>query len=259
MNVNGDEPLAAFPATSVVIQHAGREPVLANPNHVIFYGPGTRYRRMLHDARGDRCLFVNLRPAAVGELLDELGVSARSGEIPFEHGPSDAHAYARLRVAAARFSVGVDDVLELEDAAHEAVVGALERGADLFVRRRRAPRIRTEHDHHRLVEGAKELLTERATQRDSLETLARMLHTSAFHLGRIFRAHTGFSLHAYRTQLRLRLALDRLAAEHSDLGTLALELGFNSHSHFTGAFCTAFSTPPSQVRKSVEAALVARS
>ncbi len=52
VNVNGDQPLAAFPWTSVVIHQVGREPVLANSNHVIFYGPGTRYRRALHDARG---------------------------------------------------------------------------------------------------------------------------------------------------------------------------------------------------------------
>jgi AraC-like DNA-binding protein len=98
-----------------------------------------------------------------------------------------------------------------------------------------------------------------------------MLHTSAFHLGRIFRAHTGFPLHAYRTQLRLRLALDRLAERPSDLAALALDLGFNSHSHFTDTFRAAFFITPSdarvaldpgvrsELRKSVEAPLLGRS
>jgi AraC-like DNA-binding protein len=271
VNVNGDEPLVAFPGTSVVIQHVGREPVLANPNHVIFYAPGTRYRRVLHDERGDRCVFVSFRRQILDRLLAHAGLDPASGEIPFGHAPSEAAAYLRLRIAVSRLLSATGDVLQLEQAAHDALACAVERGATLHANRRRSPRARTEQDHHRLVEDAKALLTERATGQDSLETLARMLHTSAFHLGRIFRAHTGFSLHAYRTQLRLKLALDRLAERPSDLAGMAIELGFNSHSHFTGTFRTAFAVTPSdarlaldaglgrQLRKTVEAPLLARS
>jgi AraC-like DNA-binding protein len=59
-------------------------------------------------------------------------------------------------------------------------------------------------------------------------------------------------MHAYRTHLRLRLALDRFADPDADLGTIALELGFNSHSHFTGAFRSVFSATPSEVRGSLD-------
>jgi AraC family transcriptional regulator len=250
VNVNGDEPLAAFPATSVVIHQLGREPVLANANHVMFYAAGARYRRILHDARGDQCLFASLRPEFAGELLEAIGLFDEG--IPFSHGPSDSGAYLQLWLAAGRLIAGTAESLQVEEAVNGALARSLERGARLHVSRRRPPRDRTEHDHHQLVEDAKALLTERVANHDSLEALARSLHTSAFHLGRVFRDRTGFTLHAYRTHLRLRLALDRFADSEAGLGTIALELGFNSHSHFTGAFRSVFSAAPSEVRGALE-------
>ena len=44
-------------------------------------------------------------------------------------------------------------------------------------------------------------------------------------------------------------ALERLAVGADDLTTLALELGFSSHSHFTDAFRREFGRPPSAARK----------
>ena len=49
--------------------------------------------------------------------------------------------------------------------------------------------------------------------------------------------------------LRLRAALERIA-DGEDVATLALALGFSSHSHFTSAFRRAFGVAPSQVRSS---------
>ena len=43
-----------------------------------------------------------------------------------------------------------------------------------------------------------------------LGRLARRLQTSPYHLARVFRAETGFSVHAYRQSLRLRMALERM-------------------------------------------------
>jgi AraC family transcriptional regulator len=255
LNVVGDEHLAAFPCTSVVIQHAGRESVLANPNHVMFYGPGARYRRVLHDARGDRCIFVVLRQDVVAQLLRAAGLTSWTGQVPFDHGPSDPSAYLELQLAARNLSSGVGDLLQVEEAVYTAVTRSIENGLALYAARRPASRNRTEDDHHRLVESAKAVLTERTIEHDSLDTLARLLHTSVFHLGRVFRERTGFSLHAYRTHLRLRLALDRLTDRSVDLSALALELGFNSHSHFTGAFRSVFGAPPSEIRTALDGRL----
>ena len=84
--------------------------------------------------------------------------------------------------------------------------------------------------------------------RRSLGELARTLHTSPFHLARVFRAETGFTLAGYRQALRLRAALERLPGNDRDLSALALELGFSSHSHFTATFTREYGVPPSAVK-----------
>jgi AraC-like DNA-binding protein len=58
----------------------------------------------------------------------------------------------------------------------------------------------------------------------------------------------GVPLHGYLTQLRLARALVELP-HASDLTTLALDLGFSSHSHFTAVFRAAFGCTPSQFRE----------
>lgn len=247
VNVNGNTYVAAFPATSVVIQHDGRLPVLANPNHVMFYAPGERYRRGLHDARGDRCLFVCLHQETAPDVLESLGLSC-DARLPFACAPSDAEAHLRLRLAVRALLGGTAEMLAVEEAAYYAIARSLEVGADFYGRRRRRARQRTERDHHQLAEEAKALLTERFTEHDTLEALARRLHTSSFHLARVFREQTGFTLHAYRTHLRLRIALDRLLESNIALHAVAVELGFSSHAHFTGAFKETFGVPPSALR-----------
>ncbi len=96
----------------------------------------------------------------------------------------------------------------------------------------------------RIADDAVELLTATVTEQLTLADLGARLAVSPFHLARVFRAHTGFTLHGFRTQLRLRLAFDRLPECRGELTRLALELGFASHSHFTDAFRRGFGVPP---------------
>jgi AraC-like DNA-binding protein len=78
--------------------------------------------------------------------------------------------------------------------------------------------------------------------------IAGAIGVSRFHLSRVFRSTTGFSLHGYRNQLRLRAALERIADPQTRLPSLASELGFSSHSHFTAAFRETFGVAPSELR-----------
>jgi AraC-like DNA-binding protein len=84
----------------------------------------------------------------------------------------------------------------------------------------------------------------------TLRDLAREVGCSPYYLCRVFRRATGRTIHGYREQLRLRTALAALA-DGADLTTLALDLGYSSHSHFTASFRKAFGTPPSRVRGSL--------
>ena len=236
----------AFPATSAIIRHAGAEPVLANPNHVVFYNPGQRYLRTLHDPRGDRCWFLELGPALAAELVD-------GGEFRFAAGPADARARLLLHAAVRHLAGGAPDPLLVE----ETLAEALGRTVAAAARFHRVPRPQPPA-HHRLVERAKELLTETACERLPLSELGRRLHVSEYHLARVFRAGTGVGLHRYRTHLRLRLALERLVDPDVDLARLARDLGFASHSHFTDSFRAVFGVPPSTVRGRVPRATVRR-
>jgi AraC-like DNA-binding protein len=245
-NTIGRWPLAAFPMTSVVIRHKGRDAVLANPNHVVFYRGGEGYRRALHDPRGDHCLVVGFEETTAANLLAAAGAGAT--EIPFALGPSAAQPYLRLRLAADAARAGDADALAIEEAVCEALSSAVSAGIALQrIRRRRRPA--TAAEHSRIVEEAKQFLTEHSDRRDSLTTIARRVHASEFHLARVFRGTTGYTLHAYRTHLRLRAALDRLP-HRENLTALAAEVGFASHSHFTDAFRSVFGIAPSTVRAS---------
>jgi AraC family transcriptional regulator len=101
----------------------------------------------------------------------------------------------------------------------------------------------------RYVEDAKIILQERFREKLRLDDVARSLYVSTFHLCRLFKEETGLPIHQYLNRLRLREALKPVLAGHADLGALAQELGFSSHSHFTAAFRKEFGMSPREVRR----------
>ncbi len=106
---------------------------------------------------------------------------------------------------------------------------------------------------HRAVERAREHIAADPSRGDTLTDIARAASCSAFHLARRFRQQTGQSLHGFRTQLRMTAALDRLRQGEQDLSALAADLGYASHSHFTGVFRRNFGRTPGQLRTNLAA------
>jgi AraC-like DNA-binding protein len=102
-----------------------------------------------------------------------------------------------------------------------------------------------------LIERCKVCLLRTLFDRHTLGELASELDVSPFHLCRVFRAHVGQTLHEYRTDLRLRMALEKLTERTSDLSRVALESGFSSHSHFTAAVRKKFGKTPSVLRQAL--------
>lgn len=94
------------------------------------------------------------------------------------------------------------------------------------------------------VEDAMLLLAREFPNRLALSDIALVVESSAFHLCRLFRRATGYSIHGYRDQLRVRRALDMLGDARGALSEVGLALGYASHSHFTLAFRRAFGAPP---------------
>jgi AraC family transcriptional regulator len=234
--------LIAFPLTSVVVEHEGREPVLANANHAMFFNREGRYERRPHDPRGDVSVGIALTPG----LLERLTHGAT--ELPFIQGPCSPDVYLAQHSAVHRLQSGTRlDPDFVEETFLSVAARAVADGYALR-RMRQGRRAATRAMHHRLVERAKTILTERPAEPWTLDAVARELHTSEFHLARIFRTATGFGIHQYRNELRLRLALDLLDDAAVKVGDLAHRLGYSSHSHFTDAFTAVFGAPPMAVR-----------
>jgi len=235
-NYIGDEPHIVFPLTAVVIEQVDKESVLTTPNHTVFYDAGQLYHRRLESDRGDHCIFIRVQP----NLLQRLA----GGGLRTIHAPNDRRTFLGRHVLVRRLRSGTIGERAAEEEALALVRDAL-RGPAAAPR---AKRPRTLAAHRDLAERAKALIIRSFTEPLSLGRVAYVLRTSPFHLARVFRAETGFSVDAYQRSLRLRAALERLPTYADGLTTLALELGFSSHSHFTETFRREFGVSPSALR-----------
>ncbi len=222
--------MIAFPGTCVEIEQEGQPPLVATPNHVVLYRPGARYRRSAIDATGDHCSYLELAPATAEEIAGGRPLPPWAPIAPAE--------LLRQRVLLRR-PAAERDPLEIEEQLLGLAGSLIGRALTVHdhIGRRRAPAAGP-------VREAARLLAERPQQRTDLTGLADAVHCSPYHLSRSFHAFTGYTLHGYRTQLRLRMALDRLADGDTELADLSVELGFCGQSHFTNAFRASFGMPP---------------
>lgn len=238
-----------FPRTAVVIQHDGGRPFVADPTIVTLYNREQQYERRAVSADGDRCDWFAVSPEVIRGTLQALDPAAADAERPIRHAhaPGDAGTYlAQRRLFVDASASAAVEPLEIE----ERVVALLERVLCLAYHEQRvgAPRQRLPHAAE-LADAAKRWVAPRVAQRLTLTRIAAALGCSVFHLCRSFRRATGLTLHAYRDEVRLRAALERLEDGECDLSRLALDLGYSSHSHFTAAFRRSFGVAPSAVRK----------
>ncbi len=240
-----------FPRRGVFSIEAGGRELLADPNHALFFNRDEAYRVSHPAGCGDDCTVLAFDEPLAREAIAEWDPAAAESTQPFRSArvACDQRAFwwqDRLRQGALADQL---DPLGLEETALQllrALLASSYRGqAAVTARRARAGTARL---HAEQVQRASLLLATRFGEELSLSAIARAVHSSPFHLARVFRAHSGLSLHQYRHRLRLREALRRLAEGETDLSALALELGFSSHSHLSAAFRAAFGLSPSQAR-----------
>ncbi|HEU4521350.1 MAG TPA: AraC family transcriptional regulator, partial [Thermoanaerobaculia bacterium] len=194
--------------------------IVLTPNEVWYLTPGTRFRIRHPQKRGDECTILRITTA----LRDDYP-SAKPRKAPASNHLFELHT--RLRASARS---GEAEALGSEEMAR-AILDEMSHGPA-------SPRVKP--SHKRLVRDAQQLLAARFTEKLTLADIARAVGSSGYHLARIFRQATGESLHGYRTKLRLREALGRIAGGERDLAALALDAGFCDQSHFTNAFRRAF-------------------
>ena len=176
---------------------------------------------------------------------------------PFAHErtPSTMALYAGQRRLMRRAPLGIASALEAEEEVFGIVATVLELAQGVA----RANGTHSPHATRRrrdLAEAARAELARTAGENRSVTDLARAVEASPYHLCRVFRAHTGQTLHRYRLSLRLRFALERLErpAASRSLSAIAHEFGFASHAHFVRVCQDQMGAPPpSEVRRRLSA------
>jgi len=225
--------------------------VVADPNHVLFFNAAQPYRYSHPVAGGDDCTILAVETTRAVELVARHSPRDPTPERPFRrsHGLSSRRA-AELHWELLRLvdrpvlRLSLEDVLaELADEAVGSACRPTVQPVHLPARSAQAGR-----RHRELAEAAKLILNERMDAPPTLGDLAALLGCSPFHLSRTFHGTVGVSLRHYARRLRARLAAEQLAAGARDLTSLALDLGYFDHSHFTKSFRHEWGVPPSRFR-----------
>lgn len=94
------------------------------------------------------------------------------------------------------------------------------------------------------VEQVMFLMQQNLAAPPSLEELGKKIGCSHFYLSRIFSSQTGQTITQYLRQLRMERAAELLKAREFNVTEVALEVGYNSLSHFSAAFQETFGCCP---------------
>jgi AraC-like DNA-binding protein len=241
-----------FPRSGVfVMQVSGRE-FVADPTQVLFFNREEPYRVAHPVEGGDDCAVFVFRPDLLQGVIGvhQPRVVERPGHpFDFTHAPSDQRAFFFQQRLRQSLLSGAYDGLMLDEMSVDLLAAVMGHAYASRGIRPSQHRPDTLTAHREQTERTRLLLAERYAEDLGLEEIARAVHSSSFHLARVFRRETGLPIHQYRLRLRLRTALERLLQGETDLTVLALDLGFASHSHFSEAFRRAFAMAPSECRR----------
>jgi AraC-like DNA-binding protein len=102
----------------------------------------------------------------------------------------------------------------------------------------------------RLVDRVKLVLASDVARRWTLSQIGAEVRCSSVYLTQVFQQVEGMPLYRYQLRLRLARAL-HLLGSCDDLTSLALDLGFSSHSHFSAAFRETYGRSPSDFKRCV--------
>lgn len=101
----------------------------------------------------------------------------------------------------------------------------------------------------RRVEALITFITSTLDETVAGEVLADRVHTSRYHLGRLFRRATGETPGRFRRRLLLERAAYRLAVSDASVTDTAFDAGFETLEAFTRAFRKAYGASPSLFRR----------
>lgn len=233
-----------FPRNACWIEHEGQRPFVADSTTVPLYNPGRPFRRGAIDPAGDFTDWFSVSTGLARDIVSEFDPHAGDRvDRLFTRGfisASSALFMNQRKIFNHVTGDAAPDVLGVE----ESVIELLSEVVGRTFEEDQAARAASAD----LAARVRAHLARTFLMKEGVGELAGAVGVSPFHLCRVFRRETGYSLHQYRTELRLRWSLQPLADE-VDILSVALAAGFSHHSHFTSAFRKTFGIRPSEFRK----------
>ncbi len=187
-----------FIRRGVFIRQRGKESVVADANHILFFNAGEAYHIAHPAVGGDDCTILSVPADLALELVSRyVPRYAVRAEAPFPFGftlgPPRA---ARLQFELLRRIHTVSDpalnevLIELMETAVRSA-GAMHAPA---LNQRLPVKAATARRHRDLAEAAKAAINGSVEDPPSLTYLAQMLGCSPFHLSRVFRSQVGLNM-----------------------------------------------------------------
>ncbi|MGA8221296.1 MAG: AraC family transcriptional regulator [Candidatus Acidiferrales bacterium] len=231
-----------FPYRGVYVRHVGENQTVAEANQVLFFNAKEGYQVSHPVPGGDASLTL---------VIDESQLAALAPRALLRDGPKFAFRQQRLRIDARTQAL----VALLRHSLRQRIAEPLEAEtlALTLVQRSLGPRTTrvavATYGRQRLVDRVKLVLASDLARRWTLADIAAEVHGSPVYLTQVFQQVEGLALYRYQLRLRLARALD-LLGEYEDLTSLAFDLGFSSHSHFSAAFRQLYGRSPSEFKES---------
>jgi AraC family transcriptional regulator len=235
-----------FPYRGIYLRHVGKDQAVADANHVLFFNASEGYQVSHPVAGGDSSLSLTLSDPILRELAPRAILSDRGAVAGFrlQHQGIDPRAQALVALLRHALDHGTVEPLEAENLTLTLVCRSL--GP------RTSHECRATHGSRRLTDRVKVLLASDLSRRWTLAEIAAEIRGSPVYLTQVFQQVEGIPLYRYHLRLRLARALD-LIARYDDLSTLAADLGFSSHSHFSAAFRQAYGRSPTAFKQFAKA------
>jgi AraC-like DNA-binding protein len=223
----------SFPRAGVYVHHTAGGTIVVDPTVAVLRSAGDEQMTTHPSDEGDRNTELQFPPEVVVSLLNNRD------RFRMQIAPISETVTARHRRLLRRLHQrSVANPLEIEEEALSllATVYQIE------------PNPRVSNVQQKVVDETRQYLAGHFRLELDLSTVATAVGSSPFHLSRIFKEATGRSITEYRTALRVRFAIDRLAEGDDDLSRLAVEAGFYDHAHMTNTFRHRLGLAPSHLR-----------
>ena len=230
-----------FPYRGAFMRHVGQKETVAEANQLIFFNDDEEYAISHPVDGGDACLSIAIDQSLLHELAPGDQIDTRTGVV-FRHAFRGIDPRAQALVALLRhgLSRGAIEKLEGETLALTLIRRALGE---------RTSHVRsTTFGRRKLADRTKLLLAGNPGRRWSLAAMAVEVGVSPIYLTQVFAQAEGVPLYRYQLRLRMAQALDMLG-RCDNLTSLALDLGFSSHSHFTAAFRKHYGRSPAEFQR----------